>query len=289
MISNEVVRALKDHVEFVPICPEIEIGLTVPRDPLQAIVSGKKKLLLQIKDKRDFSALIKVFAAKFLETHKDLDGFILKSKSPSCGAYSTKIYKTAESTEPVAMGSGLFAEIVQKIFPLIPVIEESDLNDEDLLDYFLTRVYTLAAFRVVEQALSIESLRQFQEKNEILFAWLNPALFSSMNALLKQCADIDPSFLLSNYRNSLLLLLQQRPPAEETITNLAVAISGFIHSTPQIDSHEVQDLLTKYSQGKVPLWTLRRALKAWAERMHYEKLMTQTFCAPYPEVGGRSA
>ncbi len=64
--------ALKDHVEYVSTCPEMEIGLSVPRDPLQVIVSRKKKTLIQIKDKKDFTSLIKVFAAKFLEIQKNI-------------------------------------------------------------------------------------------------------------------------------------------------------------------------------------------------------------------------
>ncbi len=220
IINNEVVHALKDYVEFLPICPETEIGMGVPRDPLQIVVTKKKKSLVQIKDKRDFTSLIKVFAAKFLETQKDLDGFILKSKSPSCGAYSTKLYKDVESPEPIGIGSGIFADLVQKFFPLLPIIEESDLNDEGLRDFFFTRIYTLAAFRVVEKEQSIDLLRQFQGKNEKLFEWFNPALNSSMKAFLKQDSDIDKVLLFSNFRNSLLLLLQERPPFAGSVKDL---------------------------------------------------------------------
>lgn len=219
MVDNEVVRLLTTYVEFVHTCPEMEIGLSVPRDPLQVIVSRKKKMLIQIKDKRDYTSLIKVFASKFMETHKDLDGFILKSKSPSCGAYSTKLYKSAESTEPVAIGSGLFADVVQDLFPLLPVIEDADLNYENLRDYFFTRIFTLATYRGIEKELSIELLRQFIEKNEDLFSWFNPALFSSMKILLNQASIYDRALLFSNFRNVLLLLLHQRPLSEAPIKN----------------------------------------------------------------------
>ncbi len=217
IINNAVVRALKDYVEFLPICPEMEIGMSVPRDSLQVIVSQTKKSLIQIKDKRDFTSLVKGFAVNFLETQKDLDGFILKSKSPSCGAYSTKLYKSAESEEPIAIGSGLFAEMVQKIFPLLPIIEESDLDDEGLRDFFLTRIFTLAAFRVVEKEQTIESLRQFQEQNENLFKRFDPALYSSMVALLTKGAEPDKARLFLNFRKHLLLLLQQRPLLDDSV------------------------------------------------------------------------
>ncbi len=284
MVTNEIVQALNNYVEFLPICPETEIGMNVPRDPLQVIISRKRKSLVQISSKRDFSALIKIYATKLFEKHKDLDGFISKSKSPSCGAYSTKLFKSIGSTTPIAIGSGLFAEIVQKLFPLLPIIEESDLTDSDLRDYFLIRIFALSSFREIEKRQSFDALREFQKRNYLLFSWFNPPLIVSMENLLKQDSERDMSRLFPNYHTFLLLLLHQRPPLEESVKNLLGAILTLSKSYSELRWRDLQELFENLPKGEVTLRGFRSALKSWATRNLCEEFLKQTFCEPYPAV-----
>jgi len=282
LTTNEIVRALNNYVDFLAICPEIEIGLSVPRDPLQVILSRKKKSLVQINNKRDFTVSIKSFATNVFDKQKDLDGFLLRSKSPSCGAYSVKLFKAIDSTDPVAIGSGVFAEIVQKLFPLHPIIEESDLNNEDLRDYFLTRVFTLAAFRVTAKQQSRDSLQEFHTRNHVLLNCFNPRLVSLLDALFKQNFNHDVTFLASEYYSLLLRILHQRPTREISARNLFRVLHAYTRSNASPDWRDVRESLERYQKGCVSLRMLRSTLKTWAIRIRMENILEQTFCEPYP-------
>ena len=108
IIRNEFVKSLKPFVNFKPICPEFEIGLGIPRDPIKIIKKNDKKFLIQPANGRDVSEDMNKFLNKYLKKIDSIDGFILKSKSPSCGIKDVKIYPTIEKSAPLERSSGFF-------------------------------------------------------------------------------------------------------------------------------------------------------------------------------------
>jgi len=90
-IGSEFVRRLQDHVDLVPVCPEVGIGLGVPRDPIRIVVRGGGRHLVQPSTGRDVTASMISFTDGFLDQLGEVEGFILKSRSPSCGAYDVRI------------------------------------------------------------------------------------------------------------------------------------------------------------------------------------------------------
>jgi uncharacterized protein YbbK (DUF523 family) len=147
MVSDEFVRGLKARVDFLPVCPEMEIGLGCPRDAIRVVSVGGELRLMQPTTGRDVTPEMRAFAAAFLGGLGTVDGFLLKSRSPSCGARDVKVFATADADEPCGSGIGFFAAAVLERFPDAAVEDESRLQNPSLCEHFLTRIFTMAEFR----------------------------------------------------------------------------------------------------------------------------------------------
>lgn len=140
-IANEFVKRLKPYVRFIPVCPEVEIGLGIPRDPI-LIISQKGELkLVQTTTDKDLSRRMTRFARTFLGSLNDVDGFILKSCSPSCGVKDVKLFRDIEAETVVGKGSGFFGRMVLDRFPDLPVETERRLSYPRIRRRFLNRLF----------------------------------------------------------------------------------------------------------------------------------------------------
>ena len=143
-IRDPIVAQLQSQLRFIPVCPEVEIGLSIPRDPI--LIAGGK--LVQPTTGKDVTDAMRAFARRFLDSLEAVDGFLLKARSPSCGVRDTKIFGRAEDTEPQRLGSGIFADEVLKRYPDAAVEDESRLADPEIREAFLSRVRARAEARV---------------------------------------------------------------------------------------------------------------------------------------------
>jgi len=147
-IQDDFVNSLKSHVDFVTACPEVEIGLGVPRDPIRIVSRSSGELkLVQTKTGKDVSGAMKSFARKFLEKLGEIDGFILKDRSPSCGLDNVKVYGTLESSASIAMTHGFFGAEIPKHFSHLPIETEERLTNHKIREHFLARVFASADLR----------------------------------------------------------------------------------------------------------------------------------------------
>jgi uncharacterized protein YbbK (DUF523 family) len=152
--NGQVIRAslrekLEPLIDLRPICPELEIGLGVPRDPVDLDRAGEEVRMVQPSTGRDLTAAMSSFSNRFLDSLQEVDGFILKSRSPSCGVRDARI--TTPSGEEA--GPGLFAARVLERFPRAPVEDEARLLDDAVRSAFLEAVFALARERL-EKPLS---------------------------------------------------------------------------------------------------------------------------------------
>ena len=115
---------LRASVEFVSVCPEQDIGLGVPRKPINLVLVDGKVRVIQSETGRDVTEELRGFSMDFLERLGTVDGFILKSRSPSCGHGTTKICDGSS----VYLGSGVFASCIEKRFPECVILDEEELE-----------------------------------------------------------------------------------------------------------------------------------------------------------------
>jgi uncharacterized protein YbbK (DUF523 family) len=133
IIKSRGVEKLQKHSIIIPICPEISIGLGVSREPISLYKIGDEVRVIQNKTGRDLTAALKNFSYSFLESLENIHGFVLKSKSPSCGFDSTKIL----TDDGFELGSGVFADIVKIIHPSAVIVDELEIDDEEIYDQFI--------------------------------------------------------------------------------------------------------------------------------------------------------
>ena len=131
-LATEAVAGLEGLVELLPVCPECEIGLGVPRDPIRLVTDGDHIRLLQPASGRDLTCAMETFCRRFLSALPSVAGFILKSRSPSCGLYDTPLFAGPGDAEPRPgkNGPGFFARAVREEFPVLPVIDDLGLRDQ---------------------------------------------------------------------------------------------------------------------------------------------------------------
>ncbi|MFC1576207.1 DUF523 domain-containing protein [Candidatus Omnitrophota bacterium] len=135
------IEKLKPRVDFIGICPECEIGLGVPREPLRIIFKRNFYRLIQLNTGKDLTASILKFTSKFLKTHKKIDAFILKSRSPSCGIKNVKAYANLKASRPIEKTSGFFAKEILKQLPDMAVETEETLANLRRRKKFIAKLF----------------------------------------------------------------------------------------------------------------------------------------------------
>ena len=170
MIPSDFVKALKSQVDFLPVCAEMEIGLGVPRDTIRIVAVDGEPRLVQPSTGLDVTEKMRDFATQFLSSLPEVDGFILKYRSPSCGMKDIKVYSGSAKATAVSKTTGFFGGAVIKSFPDLAVEDEGRLRNFNIREHFLTKLYALASFREMQNHGSASDLIQFHTENKLLLA-----------------------------------------------------------------------------------------------------------------------
>ncbi len=184
IIKNNFVEKLKPYVDFLLVCPETGIGLKTPRKPLDIILIGDHLKLIQPTTGKDFTRKMSIFAENFLNSLDDIDGFILKSKSPSCAIRDAKIIPDGGGDPIPGKWPGFFAASAMKIKPFAVFEDELRLKRKTLREQFLIRIFSLASLRMAIKSRSKKSLRRFLTDNEMLVTAHLPETYDTFNLLL---------------------------------------------------------------------------------------------------------
>ena len=147
-----LISTLGALVEWVPVCPEVEVGMGTPREAIDLIESddgvpaGQARVcLLGVESRTDWTGRMTTWSAEQVRTCADLDGYVLKSDSPSCGLQDVRVHGSAGVAR---VGRGLFAEALVRMLPDLPMEEERRLHDQSLRDDFLSRVFAYRCRRL---------------------------------------------------------------------------------------------------------------------------------------------
>ena len=148
-LDRYLAEVLGEFFEWVPVCPEVEIGLGVPRPSIQLVKDHTAPRLVEPESGEDLTERMESFAREKIAQIKQvgLDGFILKSRSPSCGVDGVKVFENNETQ--VRNGIGIFARVLLQAWPDLPVAEEGWLEDPDRRHNFFERVLRRYRIRVI--------------------------------------------------------------------------------------------------------------------------------------------
>jgi uncharacterized protein YbbK (DUF523 family)/uncharacterized protein YbgA (DUF1722 family) len=268
VMPSPIVRDLQPHVEYITVCPEHEIGLGVPRDPIRIVREQGKEWLLQPRTGQDVTKKMDSFTDGFLETLPPVDGFIFKSGSPTIGLHNIRVYAGADSPAVVDKTSGFFARKIMKRYHGYPMEEDDRLRNNRIRHHFLTKLFTFAAFR---QATENDDLPGFHERNRLLFAAYDPSA----------AAQLDGNMDAARYRDGMKHVLS-RPPTTENIMRMAGQILDAL--APELTSAErafVNEQIHAYGANRLSEQGLFVLLRSILIRQGHP-LRMQTLFAPYP-------
>ncbi len=286
-VRDDWVSAMKDFVEFVPVCPEVAIGLGTPREPVRLVIEAGRKYLVQPATGKDVTQPMADFAEKFLRSQKPIDGFLLKSRSPSCAIKDSKSYPAIDGKIPLGKTSGFFGEAVVKQFVHLAIEDEARLNDSLLRHHFLTKLFTLADFRRVKASRKMKELVDFQARNKFLFMAYHQSRMRLAGKLVGNQEQKTWSELLNCYEQELTIILT-RVPRSAAYVNVFEHIVGYFakYLTLAEKKHYLQSL-RQFQVGKFSIGSILYLLESWINRFDDEYLRQQTLFQPYPALLAR--
>jgi uncharacterized protein YbgA (DUF1722 family)/uncharacterized protein YbbK (DUF523 family) len=284
--NGQVIRAsvrdeLEPHVDFVPICPELEIGLGVPRDPVRLVREDGEPHMVQPATGRDLTARMRSFSQRFLAGLGPADAFILKARSPSCGVRNAKVFHTPGEDSPFDSGPGLFTARVLESHPHAAVEDEARLNDIRLRHHFLTKAFALAGLRAAA-ARGLGGLVEFHSRNKLLLMAHSEARLRRLGRLLADGAGRPADEIGHEYVNGFgaALVKPSRPGP-----NVNVLMHALGHVSDDLSAGERRHflrVLDGYRDRVVPLSAPQAVLASWAARFEVPYLAGQSFLEPYP-------
>lgn len=281
-IPSPTVDRLKSFVDFIPVCPEVEIGLGIPRATVRIVRIEGVDHLIQPASGRDVTNDMTGFATRFLDSLPPVDGFILKGGSPTSGTSNVKVYPSTEKSMSIDRSPGFFAREVLKRYGDLPIEDELRLKHPRIRDHFLSGIFTLAGLREVEAAGDPEALVPFHAQNKLLLLASHQQLMREMGRFVAQRRGKEPGDLFGRYHRMLCEALARVPRYTNHINVLQHVLGHFRDRVTTEERDYCLRLIGQYRDGHATLSEPRDLLRSWVIRFRDESLMDQTFFAPYP-------
>lgn len=283
IISSEVVEALKNHVEFHPVCPEVEIGLGVPRKALRLVRRDGEDRLVQTETEKDCTEDMREFADEFFSELGDIDGAVLKNRSPSCGTNDVKVYADLDKSGVIEQSAGIFGEAVNENYPHRPVENEGRLRNFRIREDFYTSLFAIARFRRrVEGEGSISALTDFQARNKFLLMAYNQDEMRELGRIASNPENKKVQRVIQEYKELLSQILSESPSPGSHVNVLQHAYGYFSDDLKPREKTLFDDYIEDYRAGKVPLSTIISLVRSWIARFDQEYLENQRYFDPYP-------
>ncbi|TDD83516.1 DUF1722 domain-containing protein [Actinomadura darangshiensis] len=277
---------LAHHIDWVPVCPEMEIGLGAPRPTLHLLTDGR----VVTKDRTaDHTKALTALADDRISDIADVDGYVFKSRSPSCGLLGLPRYASGEPSErtdgqPVdRRGRGLFSDLVKTALPYLPTEENGRLNDPGLREHFIERVFAHARLRFFFDCdWRPRDLVAFHTRHKLQILAHDPSAYRLMGRIVAQAGTRDRDELESDYRGAFADALAARPKRGRNANALLHVLGPLSERLNQPRRHDIVAAIESYRQGEAPLSVPVALLRHHAEGEHLAYLAEQTYLDPFP-------
>ncbi len=268
---------------FVPVCPEVESGMTTPREAMRLEGDpAAPRLVTRISRIDKTEQMLSFCRSKVAELEKaELCGFIFKKDSPSSGLFRVKVYD--DTGMPKKIGSGLFAAAVATHFPLLPMEEEGRLFDANLRENFIERVFSYRRWKdFLEDSPDIGRLVAFHTSQKLLMMAHSPKHYREMGVLVAHGKGIDRQELFRRYEELFMTGLALHATAKKN-TNVLQHIMGYFKKELSPDEKsELQEVITSYHDHLVPLVVPLTLLRHYVKKYEQPYLKGQVYLSPHP-------
>jgi len=274
---------LGNYVDFVPVCPEVECGLSIPREAMHLVGDPDNPRLVTVRSNVDHTERMLRWARnRVVELEKeDLCGFIFKSDSPSSGMERVKVY--GPSGSPARTGVGLFARVFMEHFPLLPVEEEGRLHDPKLRENFIEAIFTLKRWR---EMLALKggrgALVDFHTRHKLLLRSHSLEHLRQMGKLVAQAASISVPELYDRYQKLLLESLGRKTTVKKNTDVLYHLMGHFKQDLSADEKQELREIIDLYHGGLVPLIVPVTLINHYVRKYEEPYLKDQWYLHPHP-------
>lgn len=274
---------LGQFVSYVPVCPEVECGLGIPRESLRLVGDPEAPRLVTTRTSIDHTEKMVEWAKKRVrELEKEgLCGFIFKSKSPSSGMERVRVYN--EKGMPAKNGVGVFARIFMEHFPLIPVEDEGRLHDPVLRENFIERLFTLKRWReTLEKKRSLGNLVDFHSRHKLLILSHSNKHYRIMGKVVATGKGTPLNALYKHYETLLMEALALKATTRKN-TNVLHHLMGYFKKqlTPD-EKQELLEIIEEYRQDFIPLIVPVTLINHYTRKYNQPYLSTQVYLKPHP-------
>ena len=282
-LDRFITQTLGKLVEFVPVCPEVECGLGVPREAMHLVAAPDGPRLVTIRTQTDYTERLLAWAQKRLVEleQEDLCGFIFKSGSPSSGMERVKIY--SGKGEPARTGVGLFAREFMQHFPLLPVEDEGRLHDPALRENFLERLFTMKRWReTVALGARRGHLVDFHTRHKLLIMSHSPKHYQLLGKLVARVKEIPLPEAYEQYQTRLMEALRLKSTIKKNVNVLLHVMGYFKRNLAEAEKVELLEIINNYRLGYIPLIVPVTLLNHFVRKYDQLYLKTQYYLDPHP-------
>jgi len=285
--THKLDRFLRDtlgqYVEWVPVCPEVETGMPVPREAVRLVGSDGDIRLVGRTSGEDWTARMRKWGAKRLERlqKENLCGYIFRYGSPSNGMSRVKVFNNKGM--PRHDGVGLWARMVMDFFPYLPFEDDGRLHDPRLRENFISRVFTLKRWRdAMSGEYTAGKLVDFHTRHKMQIMAHNVELYRAMGKLVATAGEKGNDGVFDEYFSLLFKALSYKHTVRKNVNVLAHAMGYFKKDISSSEKAELLELTDQYQQGLIPLIVPITMINHYVLKYDKEYLANQYYLHPYP-------
>jgi uncharacterized protein YbgA (DUF1722 family)/uncharacterized protein YbbK (DUF523 family) len=279
-----LMEVLGQWVTWVPVCPEVGIGLGIPRPSIRLEGTPEAARLVDPKSGRDLTETMIAYSERAVAdlAADDLDGYVLKKDSPSCGMERVRVW--GEAGQPDRRGVGVFARVLMDRWPLLPVEEEGRLNDPVLRENFIQRLFSRHRWRsAVRRGLTRARLVEFHTAHKLVLRAHTEAGYQRLGRLVASAGSLPDAELFGAYAEDFHTALRSRATTKRH-ANVLYHAAGYLKRVLDADGRrELTDLIEDYRNGLVPLVVPITLLRHHARRFGTDYLLGQLYLEPHPK------
>jgi uncharacterized protein YbgA (DUF1722 family)/uncharacterized protein YbbK (DUF523 family) len=270
-------------VEWVPVCPELEVGMGVPREPVRLVAHAREPSLIAERSGKDWSAAMRRFSAGRAGELKrlNLSGYILKKASPSCGMQRVKVY--SQKGGAPREGRGLFAAALINTLPLMPVEEEGRLKDAILRENFIERVFAYRRWlQAASSPKSIRTLIDFHTAHKFQLLAHSERHYRRLGCLVANAKQIPLDRVYERYGRRFMEALTAAANHKQHANVLQHLMGYFSTLLSPMERQELVEVIGDFRRQWIPLIVPITLIRHYVKKYAVEYLDNQDYLAPGP-------
>ncbi|MFW2364855.1 MAG: YbgA family protein [Desulforhopalus sp.] len=277
-----ITGTLGTYFDFLPVCPEVECGLSVPRESMRLVGDPESPRLITNKTGTDHTDRMKAWAHARVEqlAQENLCGFIFKSKSPSSGMERVKVYD--KNNVPRAAGVGLFARAFMSRFPTLPVEEEGRLHDLVLRENFIESVFVYQRWRTTVEDFTPQKLVTFHTGHKMLLRAHSEKHYRELGRIVAQAGSLEPQQLLSAYQENMVAAMRLKPTVKKHVNVLMHMMGYFKKRLSSDEKQELLEVINRFRDHHIPLIVPVTLMNHYVRKYDEPYLQQQLYLNPHP-------